>query len=260
MPVETIHHDSPLLLTLPYTGTSMTPVIAKRLRDPQQCFTVPDRYLDRLMSGLGHEMNVVRANFHRYLSDVDYAGASKDFRPTKGMMGGIPLLDATGESIWDEPPFSKELAVWWGLYHAPYHAAVAAQIARIRARKGHTVLLNCRARPESALHPIDAPPADITFSIGPGQTCDFMLSRKIGQLLKNSGETTVSISALPTTGYTTRTYGRPPKGVHAFDLDIDESCYLSTLGIDSHYDPDKAQQVRKVLTALIDYLTTWRPS
>lgn len=260
MPVETIQQNSAILLTLPYTGTTMPPVIARRLRDPQQCFTVPDRYLDRLMGGLGQDMNMVRANFHRYLSDVDYIGASRDLRPRKGMMGGVPLLDAQGHSIWDHPLSRKDVAAWWGMYHAPYHAAIAAQIARIRARRGHVIVLTCRARPEAALHRQDAGSADITLSTGTGLTCDVTLSTKAGQLLKSHDRTTVTLSGQSSTGYTARTYGRPAKGVHALDLDIAESCYLSTADNDSHYAPDKAQQVRAVLAVLVAYLGDWRPA
>lgn len=259
MPVENIQEDSPVLVTLPYTGTTINPLIARRVRDPRQCITVPDRYLDRLIGGPGNEVNMVRANFHRFVSDADHATPAGNLKPLRGMMGVVPLLDIGGDCIWQDPPSKKEGVGWRAMYHAPYHAAIAAQIARIRVRRGHVIILNCRALPDDRpLQHFNATPADITLSTAMGSSCDIDLATKLASVLKCNKAFSSEVSGRNTTGYTTRTYGRPATGVHALDIDIKESCYLRFLEGEGHYDPEKAQAMRDMLSELVAYVTKWQ--
>ena len=260
MPLENVEGHSPVILTLPYTGTNMPRAIAQRLQDDAQVITAPDRYLDRLMGGLHSDLNVLRANFHRFLSDVDCLNPKRDARPSNGMIGVVPLLDQSGAPIWHHPPTGADAAGWRAMCYAPYHAALGAQIARIRARYGYAVVVNCRARPAHIAREFNAQPVDVSLATYMGASCAVGLGTTLISLLNSGQSISAKLNGRANTGWTTRHYGKPTTGVHALDLEINEDCYL-TGGTDAgEYDHERAEQVRVLLREMLAYTITWRPN
>lgn len=259
MPLELIQRHSPTIVTLPYTGTNIPRVIADRLHDPTKCITAPDRFLDRLLHGLMDEANTLRVNFHRYLSDVDRVPPSGDYHPQKDMLGAVPLLDAQGDPIWDNPPSKKESMTWRAMYYAPFHAALAAQVARARARHGYALLVNCRAQPEMIGMPSLRDEVDIGISTYMGTSPAIELSTQLVRLVTSGGLYSAAVHGRVMPGWITRHYGRPTAGVHAIDLDLNERCYLALDQDAALYNTEGAEAFRKALREVMDFLTNWRP-
>lgn len=259
MPLEIVPGNGPLILALPYTGTSMRPELVERLHDKSQYIGSNDRYLDRLVGDLATAATTLRTNFHRFVSDVDTVLSGANGQPRNGMLGVIPLLDRDGSGIWDIPPTTNEARIWRALYFAPYHAALATQIARVRAKCGHAIVLNCRARHENSIHATHANPSDIAFSTHMGVTSGIGLSTELATIVMRTDAYSVSVNGHVQTGWTTRQYGRPKAGTHAFDLDISEKCYLSSDGETGHYDAQKAAPLRDILRDVMEHLSHWRP-
>jgi formiminoglutamase len=259
MPLELIQRHGPLIVTLPYTGTNMPRMIADRLNDPAQCITAPDRFLDRLLHGLVEDATVLRVNFHRYLSDVDCVVPGADSRPRKGMLGVVPLLDAHGNTIWEKPPGQREANTWRSTYYAPFHAALAAQIARVRARNGYAMVVTCRARPAEVPAHLPGGDVDIGISTYLGAAYAVELSTRLTRLVNTSGTHTAMVHGSSTTGWIARHYGRPPARMHAIDFDLSEACYLTRDGDDAAYNTERAESFRKVLREVMDYIGAWRP-
>lgn len=259
MPVASVDGKSPIILTLPYAGTTMHHSIVQRLNDPSQLVTAPDRYLDRMTVDLHEDLSVLSTNFHRFLSDVDYGPPSGPIKPIKGMMGVIPLLDQMGQAVWDHPPSVTEATTWRAMWYAPYHAALGAKIARNRAHHGYSVIVNCRARPATLAEHAGNDPSDLNISTYMGASCTIKLTTSIVTLLKSSGMFSVSLNGRAGAGYTTRRYGRPAHDVHVFDLEINEACYLDIAEDEAFFNAEKAKALHSVLVDLFDYIARWRP-
>ncbi len=259
MPLEVVHGNSPIILSLPYTGTNMPRSIVQRLYEQERWLTAPDLYLDRVVGGLFEEVSLVRANFHRFLSDVEQQDDGNSTMTRKGMVGVVPLLDQEGESIWLHPPEGKEAVSWRSIYYAPYHAAIAAQIVRVRARVGHVVLVTCRARRETSSDNQETPPVDIAIQTFMGASSAVDLPVKIQALLQSSDQFTCSLSGHLDVGSSTRRYGRPGGGVHALDLEISEASYLDTLQNAGQLDTAKAEPLRQILAEAFELMANWRP-
>ncbi|MEM6563503.1 MAG: N-formylglutamate amidohydrolase [Pseudomonadota bacterium] len=255
MPVDVLQGYSPLIISLPYTGTNMRPEISARMTAPEDMITIPDRYFDRLWTHVHDTATVMRANFHRYLSDLDAPAGTGDIKPNKGMLGCVPLINQRGELIWNVPPKPAEVHSWRSFYHAPYHAALAAQVARVRARNGHAVLLTCSALRD------DAPDqTDIQMSSYMGSSCAVELSTSLASIFRNSAEYETTLSGRSGAGWTTRSYGRPAAAIHAIDLRIRESLYLTPDGeFAAHYDQSKAEKLRRLLKDVLSFAATWQP-
>ena len=257
MPLEVVPGTSPLIIAMPYTGTNIRRELVDRLHDKSRHITSNDRYLDRLLDGLAVDATTIRTNFHRFVSDVDAVSKGPELRARNGMLGVIPLIDRDGTGIWDVPPTVSDARVWRALYFAPYHAALAAQIARVRAKCGHAIVLNCRARRSETTTAADVP--DIEFSTHLGASCAVSLSMNLAALIKSADAQSVVVNGQLRTGWTTRQYGRPKANTHAFDMDIHERCYLSQEGEVGHYDAEKAAPLRDTLRSVMEYLAQWMP-
>ena len=259
MPLEHILGTSPLILTLPYTGTSMQHLIERRLYDQDQFYGASDRFLDRLMGGLRDDLTVLRAKFHRYLSDVDYPFPSTELEAIRGMLGIVPLLTPEEEPIWSTPPSKKEAATWRSMYYATYHAALASSIARVRAQHGHAIVLNCRALSDEAMQRSKTSHADIWISTSLGAASAVGLTSRLVQLVKSTDRYSCALGRSSSTGWTARHYGRKGMGVLAIDLQINEACYLTTSDDAALYNSESADDLRVLLREMIDMIAEWRP-
>src|SRR5690606_16195124 len=104
-----------------------------------------DWHIDRLYAGLVPGATVVRATFHRYLIDANRPPDGESLYPGQSTTGLVPLTDFDGVPIWDSPPGPAEIEARRAGWHAPYHAALAAEVARVRAAHGVCVLYDCHS-------------------------------------------------------------------------------------------------------------------
>lgn len=259
MPVEIIKGDTPVILALPYTGTNMQRMVAARLCDEARLYTAPDRGLDRLLRPACPDTSVVRANFHRFLSDPECANPEKAGKPAKGLVGVVPLLDRDGAPVWQNPPSLREAAIWRSTFYVPYHAALRAQIARVRSRFGHVVLVTCRGRAEWDMAQTDATPPDIRLSTNMGAACAIDLSTRLAALFGSHATVSFSQKGRMGTGWTTRTYGHPATGVHALELELNEANYLGTGELEGIFDGATAASLLELLEEAFLFVSQWRP-
>lgn len=260
MPVDVVTGNCPLIIALPYTGSNMPRLIRARLRDPDQAITVPDYYVDRLFAGLNDKAGIIRCNSHRYLSDVNVKTASDPIDGTQGRVGAIPFIDNVGNTIWETPPSKTEVSNWRASYYAPFHAALGAQIAKARSVHGHAVVLTCRGLHTQGPFQQETIDADINLASQLGGSCAVDLFSKLVAIAETSNEHSAARSKSRKVGWITRHYGRPNGRVHALDISIKDSCYLTNDDFPGHYDEKKAETLRDVLRDVVNFAASWRPS
>ncbi|MFK7762642.1 MAG: N-formylglutamate amidohydrolase [Roseobacter sp.] len=258
MPVKCNRGDGNILCALPYAGTDIPQLISRRLRDENDGFAASDHDLEQLFAHVSSDATILRANFHRYLSDVDNVRPGVEAIPMASMIGVAPLLDGAGEEIWDQPPSEQEAASWRAIFYAPYHAAVAAEIARIRARHGLVYLVNvCVKRQAPGSLPAGLI-TDIDVCPNSGHSSSIELTSAISTLIKSRGTFSSSHLRISDAGWTTRHYGNPNLGVYAFDIYINEACYLSTDTGEYLYDAAKAARLQSTMTDIFQFVSTWK--
>jgi len=69
----------------------------------------------------------------RFLSEVDCASSQVPQKLDTAMIGSVSLSDRNGAKVWDHLPSQQEATIWRAIHYAPYHAAHAAQLARMHA-------------------------------------------------------------------------------------------------------------------------------
>lgn len=246
---------SPLILTFARTGTNVPPVYYRRLSLEGRAMADTDWHLDRLMDGLHEGVTRVRANFNRCMSDVN-TGPS-DPPPYQGVPGAgfIPLRTATGAPIWAGPPLGAELSRIKSAYYVPYHAAVAAQVARVRAKHRIAFVIDCQSMQADP----DAHLPDLSLDTGFGLSCSPKLAAQVAALCQSAPEVRSILNRARHTGWTTRLHGRPKSNVHALQVTVAQSAYLGGDADTLLYDAEKAEALRALLRDMLGFIAGWRP-
>lgn len=256
-PVEVTEGAGPLVLGLPHTGTWVPPEIGKLLNAEGRRLADTDWHIDTLHQGLAPEITVVRANFHRYVIDANRDPAGTSLYPGRATTGLVPTTDFDNRPIWDRPITTEEIAARRAAFHAPYHAALSAQMARVRARHGVAILCDCHSIRSRIPHLFDGVLPDFNIGTFDGATCapavtDAVLARVAGESHALNGRFKG--------GWTTRHYGRPAQGWHAIQMELAQSAYLTAEEPPWHCDPVKVARLRGVLAGILTDLAALAPS
>jgi N-formylglutamate deformylase len=261
-PVEVTQGSGPVVLGLPHTGTWLPPDVAARLNATGQTLADTDWHIDALYAGLLPRATTVRATFHRYLLDANRAPDDASLYPGRNTTGLCPLTDFDGAAIWrdGEEPGPEEIAARVAAFHAPYHAALAAEIDRVRALHGVAILYDCHSIRSEIPFLFDGVLPDFNIGTNDGASCAPVVEASVLMQCRAAewGHTYVANGRFKG-GWTTRHYGRPGDGVHAVQMELAQASYMEerppwTLR------PDRAERIRTVLRAILENLEDLAPS
>ena len=257
-PVEVVQGDSPLILGLPHTGTYLPETIRAKLNARGRILADTDWHIERLYDGLLPNVTTVRATFHRYVIDANRGPDDASLYPGQNTTGLVPVSDFVGEPIWTEEPSATDIAARKADFHAPYHAALAAEIARVKAKHGVAILYDCHSIRSHIPFLFDGVLPDFNVGTNNGATCDPRIEAAVFDLCAASGRTHV-LNGRFKGGWTTRHYGSPKDGVHAIQMELAQSTHLSTETPPFAYDEEKAATLRTTLGAILNRLAALAP-
>jgi formiminoglutamase len=258
MPVEVRQGDGPVILGLPHTGTWLPEDIAKRLNARGRMLADTDWHIERLYDGLLPGATTVRATFHRYVVDANRGPDDASLYPGQNTTGLVPLTDFDGHPIWDDAPDAAEIAGRTARFHAPYHAALTAEVARVRAKHGIAILYDCHSIRSHIPFLFDGTLPDFNIGTNNGATCDPRVEEAVRAVCAATGRT-MAVNGRFKGGWTTRHYGRPEAGVHAIQMELAQSTHLAAEEPPFAYDHGKETAVREPLGAILHALAALAP-
>ncbi|MFK7879739.1 N-formylglutamate amidohydrolase [Roseobacter sp.] len=259
MPVDMIAGASPLILAFPYSSTKINRPVFQRLNETGQKLADTDWHIDQLYLDIVDDATYVRADFHRYVCDANRDPTGRSLYPGHITTGLVPLTNFKGEELWDQPPSKAEMATWRAAFHAPYHAALTAQIARVRARYGFAILFDCLSSKSTTPEQFENALPDLSIGTFMGASCDHKLTAQVAGICLNDPAYTSEVNGRSKGGWTTRHHGRPKSGVHALQMELAQSTYLVNEPDVWRYDDTKAEGVRQVLAKILLHLQSWSP-
>jgi formiminoglutamase len=137
----------------------------------------------------------------------------------------------------------------------PYHAAIEAEISRLRARHDRVILYDCHSIRSHVPRLFEGELPELNIGTDGGTTCDAGLSNAVTAAC--AGRSHV-LDGRFRGGWTTRHYGRPEQGVHAIQMEIAMRAYLrEPAGAPDEanwppiYDSDFAAPLRADLTRIL---------
>ena len=257
-PVEVVQGDSPVILGLPHTGTWLPEPVTAALNDRGRALADTDWHIERLYDGLLPGATTVRATFHRYVIDANRGPDDASLYPGQNTTGLVPLTDFDGVPIWDAEPDAAEIAARKERFHAPYHAALAAEIARVKARHGVAIMYDCHSIRSHIPFLFDGTLPDFNIGTNSGASCAPAIEAATQEVAAATGRTHV-VNGRFKGGWTTRHYGQPQQGVHAIQMELAQSTHLATEAAPFAYDEDKARALRVPLREILTRLAALAP-
>lgn len=259
-PVEISRGDGPVVLGLPHTGTFLPADIRSALNPRGRMLSDTDWHVERLYAGLLPGVTTVRATFHRYVIDANRPPDGASLYPGQNTTDLVPLTDFDGLPIWDSPPDAQDIARRLAAFHAPYHAALAAELERVRARHGVAILYDCHSIRAQIPHLFPGTLPDFNIGTADGTACDARIAQVAVDCCAAASGYTHVLNGRFKGGWTTRHYGRPARGLHAIQMELAQSTHLETETPPFDYAPAKAARLRPVLSALLHRLADLAPS
>lgn len=250
---ETRQGTSPVILAFPHTGTDLPADIRDRLNDKGRILADTDWHIERLYAGLLPQATTVRATFHRYVIDANRDPAGVSLYPGQNTTGLVPETDFDGESIWKdgEAPTEADIAHRLASFHAPYHAALAAEIERVKAIHGVAILYDCHSIRSLIPFLFEGRLPDFNIGTDMGRTCDKAIEAATFEVCAKAEGYTSILNGRFKGGWTTRHYGKPEAGVHAIQMELSQASHLATEAPPFAYDEEKAARLRIPLTDIL---------
>ncbi len=250
-PVEVIRGDGPVVLAMPHTGTHVPADILARLTPAGRTLADTDWHLERLYDRLLPGATVVRATFHRYVIDANRPPSGESLYPGQNTTGLVPLTGFDGTPLWTDPPTEAETGARRRDWHAPYHAALAAELERVRARHGVAILYDCHSIRSRLPFLFDGLLPDFNIGTNGGVTCAAPIEAAVARICAGAEGYTSVLNGRFRGGWTTRHYGRPAEGLHAIQMELAQSTHLAAEAPPFAYDPAKADRLRRHLGAIL---------
>ncbi|AXI44749.1 N-formylglutamate deformylase [Sulfitobacter sp. SK012] len=259
-PVTTDQGTGPIVLGLPHSGTYVPDDVAVKLNKAGRELADTDWHIDRLYDGLAPQVTTVKANFHRYVIDANRDPTGASLYPGQNTTGLVPQTDFDGGSIWDVPPTEAEIEQRRLQFHAPYHAALAAEIERVRHLHGVAILYDCHSIRSNISFLFEGTLPDFNMGTNMGATCDPQIETTVAGICETASGYSATLNGRFKGGWTTRHYGQPHDGTHAIQMELAQSTYLTNEAAPWTYDPAKAARIRTHLTKILTALANLAPT
>lgn len=251
-PVLVHKGDSPIILGQPHGGTFVPAEILARLNDRGRELTDTDWHINRLYWGLLSSATVVQATFHRYVIDANRDPDGRSLYPGQNTTTLGPTTDFDGLPIWDQPPDAIEIHALRRRFHAPYHAALTAEIARVKAIHGVAVVFDCHSIRSTIPFLFDGQLPLFNVGTNEGATCADAVSDAVFAPCFAAADTV--LNGRFKGGWTTRQYGAPDNNVHAIQMEIAQRGYLDTEATPWAFARAKADTLRHTLSLCLNNL------
>ena len=258
--IEVTQGDGPLVLGLPHTGTDIPDDCLVRLNDTGRPMADTDWHINRLYAGLVDGVSTVRTPVHRYVIDVNRDPSGTSLYPGQNTTGLCPLTDFDGLPIYldGHAPDAAEVDRRRAAYHAPYHAALAAELDRVKAIHGFALLYDCHSIRSEIPFLFDGTLPDFNIGTNVGTTCDPTIEDAVTRLCQSAEGYSSILNGRFKGGWTTRHYGQPDLGVHAIQMELAQSTYMLERAPWT-YIAECADRTRTHLKTILETLSDWRP-
>jgi len=182
--------------------------------------------------------------------------------PGQNTTGLIPRTDFDGRPIWrdGQSPDEAETARRLDLYHAPYHRALAAEIARVKAQHGVAILFDCHSIRSNIPFLFAGKLPDLNVGTVDGVSCAAEIEAAAVELAAGAAGYTSVLNGRFKGGWTTRHHANPSHGIHTIQLELAQDTHLTKEEPPFDLDPVKAEQLRKHLAQILKRIEHLAPS
>lgn len=236
----------PVIFASPHSGTHYPEPMRSRLSVPlSDLRRTEDAFVDELYGpAIALGATLISAAYARTYVDLnrdarelDASMFEGDVPRIAGMpsarvkagLGCLPRVGASGRDIYLEPLSRREGEHRLEFVHDAYHHALQAEIETLKQDWSDIFVIDCHSMPSR--QPGRSSMPDIVLGDRFGSSCSARLTSMVERSFRREGFT-VARNAPYAGGYTTRKYGRPRRGVHVLQIEINRSLYMNETAIE----------------------------
>lgn len=257
---------APLIVSLPHTGTEIPAEFAGDLVSPWLARKDADWWIDTLYDfAVDLDATIIRTAISRTVIDVNRDPSGVSLYPGQATTELCPTTTFDGEPLYlaGKTPDAAEISRRKAMYFEPYHAALRAEIARLRAAHPKLAVYDCHSIRSVIPRLFEGELPNFNIGTNSGASCDPALQARIESLCDATAFSRVSNGRFKG-GYITRSCGAPERGIHAVQMELACRGYMPEEPGPVHeaewptpYDPAYAAPMRAalkdILTACLDF-------
>ena len=258
--LQITRNDMPLILSMPHAGIDIPAIHADELTSLWLARRDADWWIDKLYDfGAALGATVLRTTISRTVIDVNRDPSGASLYPGQSTTELCPTTTFDGESLYRSNcvPDAGAIALRRDSYYLPYHAALLAEIKRLKVRHPVVVLYDCHSIRSRIPRLFDGDLPNFNLGTHSGASCAPALTAAVESICDATSFSRITNGRFKG-GYITRHYGRPHEGVHALQMELACRGYMAEnpgpVGPDGwppDYDESYAAPMRKALRAVL---------
>ena len=245
--------SSPLLVSMPHIGTAIPTELQHAYTPAALKVEDTDWHLHTLYSFLPElGASVLRPHFSRYVIDLNRPPDDTPMYPGASNTELCPTHFFSGQALYksgQEPP-PEEIARRRTEFWQPYHDALAAELARIKAEHGYALLWDAHSIRSQIPWLFEGTLPDLNIGTASGASAHPTITDAIEKACQASPHITTAVNGRFKGGYITRQYGQPAHDVHAVQLEMCQSLYMQEAPPYA-YAPDLASKIQPLLMKIV---------
>ena len=164
-----------------------------------------------------------------------------------GGLGTIARIVSESDEIYREPLSVNAALERINRLYTPYHETLSSLLDEAKSAFGFSVLIDCHSMPSSPISEQGGVRPDFVLGDRFGTSCSGELTRLAAGQLKAQGYA-VTLNKPYAGGYITEHYGRPHKGQHALQIEINRALYMDETRFEKS---DGFERLRDDLEAMV---------
>ncbi len=225
---------SPVIVSVPHAGRDYPAALFEVLRAPAAALAgLEDRHVDRVAAAAAGIETVLIQRHGRAWIDLNRAeqdrdpqvdtGAVPQRQPSAKLRSGLGLVprrvNGAGD-LWRRRFTGDEIDARIAADHRPYHTALDDLLAAARARFGVAVLFDLHSMP-----PLGPGAAQVVIGDRFGRSSGARFTARLEQVAAAAG-IAYAVNVPYAGGHIVERNGRPGRGIHAIQLELDRTLYL----------------------------------
>jgi N-formylglutamate deformylase len=270
--IEPAELSTPVVFNSPHSGNEYPEALVSRSRlDPHALRASEDALVDQLFqSAPKFGAPLLAATAPRAWVDLNRGPAEFDPALIEGVktsglnqriaagLGVVPRIVSEGEPIYDGKISLSDAEARVNNFHTPYHRVLDSLLRRARDKFGIAILFDCHSMPSEALRAAPKVRGRLP-EIVLGDRFGASSARHIAAATQSAFEAQdfiVARNAPFAGGYITQRYGRPSRGLHAIQIEIDRGIYLDETQVKPGPDFDSVtSRLSSVIERLVEIST-----
>jgi N-formylglutamate deformylase len=221
---------APLLVSMPHIGTDIPGDLRADYVPRALAAEDTDWHLDRLyncLPALG--ASVLRPRYSRYVIDLNRPPDDAPMYPGASNTELCPTRFFSGDALYREgrEPSAQERQRRRETYWRPYHDALDGELARIKAEHGFVLLWDAHSIRSEIPWLFEGVLPDLNIGTADGASAHDSIARAVAQAAARYADVSHVVNGRFKGGYITRHYGSPASHVHAVQLEMCQSLYMS---------------------------------